>query len=1049
MKQKTLLLRLVVLLTAAMCALGAAAYDFEYGGYYYNILTDSTVAITYKTYAGNSYSGNVTIPEGVRNTSTHIYYTVTEIDMEAFIGSTSLTSVTIPNTVTLIGSRAFQNCTALRSVVMGKNCSFYDPFTNGHVLNVFQNCPNLTSITCWMFNPDRWLEYDGYYNFDQSVLNNATLYVPRGAIPNYQAKEGWRLFAHIQEAPGDYNYDFYQDGIFYKFRGGSQVKVTYRDEDYNNYSGTVTVPAMVTYNNTNYTVMGIGDYAFRDCGNLTKVNLPATIDSIGSYAFTYCSKLTEIDIPNGVTYIADGAFANCSTLKSIMFPAGVTKIYGSTCRGCYALETVWFPVNLTNIYAGSFSYCNAIKNIFSLNRVAPDLYNSNIFSSTVYENATLYIPEDAYGNTYTSTNDYWYNFTTQKPYNQYLSAAINAAGTDITFSTPSTDNYPWLVKTNAGRTCAQSGNTGIHSSASVMTATVAGPGSLSFDFKAWGEASFYDVCKFYVDGVEKFRYDARDNDWETYTVELGNGTHTLTWSYTKDGSVNASGDYFAISNVRFTSYAPEAYACYTESNTTLTFYYDTQRSSRTGTTYDLNTGGNDTGWDTDGTRTNVTKVVFDPSFADARPTTTCDWFYGMTNLQSITGIEYLNTSEVTDMGFMFMRCSKLTSLDVSHFNTSKVINMNQLFSNCTGLTSLDLSNFNTSKVTTMLRMFYNSTNLRTIYVGNGWSTAAVTYSGDMFTGCTSLVGGQGTTYDANHIDAAYAHIDGGTSNPGYFTDKNAPVAYACYTPSNTTLTFYYDTQRSSRTGTTYDLNPASTRPGWYTDGTNTNVTKVVFDPSFAGARPTATYDWFYSMINLQTITGMNYLNTSEVTNMSWMFTNCKKLTSLDLSHFNTSKVTNMNSMFGACWGLTSLDLSSFNTSKVTNMYNMFYNCPDLRTIYVGNGWSTAAVTNSTDMFYNCTSLVGGQGTTYDANHIDKAYAHIDGGTSNPGYFTAKNAGQRGDVNHDGQVNITDVTTLISMIMSDNTSGNPEADVNSDGNVNITDVTTLITMVMGS
>ena len=223
--------------------------------------------------------------------------------------------------------------------------------------------------------------------------------------------EGWRLFAHIQEAPGDYNYDFYQDGIFYKFRGGSQVKVTYRDEDYNNYSGTVTVPATVTYNNSNYTVMGIGDYAFRDCGNLTKVNLPATIDSIGSYAFTYCSKLTEIDIPNGVTYIADGAFASCSTLKSIMFPAGVTKIYGSTCRGCYALETVWLPVNLTNIYAGSFSYCNAIKNIISLNRVAPDLYNNYVFSS-VYENATLYIPEDAYGNTYTSTNDHWYNFTT-------------------------------------------------------------------------------------------------------------------------------------------------------------------------------------------------------------------------------------------------------------------------------------------------------------------------------------------------------------------------------------------------------------------------------------------------------------------------------------------------------------------------------------------------------------------------------------------------------------------------------------------------------------
>ena len=86
------------------------------------------------------------------------------------------------------------------------------------------------------------------------------------------------------------------------------------------------------------------------------------------------------------------------------------------------------------------------------------------------------------------------------------------------------------------------------------------------------------------------------------------------------------------------------------------------------------------------------------------------------------------------------------------------------------------------------------------------------------------------------------------------------------------------------------------------------------------------------------------------------------------------------------------------------------------------------------MFKNCTNLVGGKGTTWnESNPMDKTYAHIDGGPSNPGYFTAKNAGLRGDVNHDGQVNITDVTTLISMIMSDNTSGNPEADVNSDGN----------------
>ena len=464
--------------------------------------------------------------------------------------------------------------------------------------------------------------------------------------------------------------------------------------------------------------------------------------------------------------------------------------------------------------------------------------------------------------------------------------------------------------------------------------------------------------------------------------------------------------------------AAEAYACYTSSNTTLTFYYDNQRSSRSGTTYDLNTDTTNPGWDTDGTKYNVTKVVFDPSFAGARPTTTCYWFFYMLNLQSITGMEYLNTSEVTNMSWMFNHCNDLTSLD--------------------------LSNFNTSNVDRMTCMFYGCYNLRTIYVGNGWSTAAVTYSSDMFTGCTSLVGGQGTAYNSsNPKDKTYAHIDGGPSNPGYFTEWKE--AYACYTPSNTTLTFYYDNQRSSRTGTTYDLNTGTNNTGWHTDGTNYYVNKVVFDPSFAGARPTTTYDWFYHMSNLQSITGLSYLNTSEVTNMNWMFSGCTNLTSLDVSHFNTSKVTLMYYMFGFCENLTSLDLSSFNTSNVTEMRFMFVGCTNLRTIYVGDGWSTAAATDSEQMFYNCRNLVGGQGTTYDANHIDKTYAHIDGGPSNPGYFTAKNAGLRGDVNGDGSVNISDVTALIDYLLSGNPSGVnvTAADCNQDSSVNISDVTALI------
>ena len=645
---------------------------------------------------------------------------------------------------------------------------------------------------------------------------------------------------------------------------------------------------------------------------------------------------------------------------------------------------------------------------------------------------------------------------------------------------------------------------------------------------------------------------------------------------------------------------PMAYACYTPSNTTLTFYYDNQRSSRSGTTYSLNTSNNFPGWETDGTNANVTKVVFDPSFANARPMTTYAWFYGMRNLESITGISYLNTSEVTNMEYMFYycesltnldlssfdthnvfvmesmfnRCNSLSSLDLTSFNTANVTDMREMFSACYSLTSLDLSSFNTANVTDMLSMFlfcdnlmsldlssFNTASVTTmsdmfrgcehlasIYVGDGWSTAAVTESEEMFKDCTSLVGGQGTTYDASHVDAEYAHIDGGPSNPGYLTAEGTEP-YACYTPSNTTLTFYYDNQRGSRPGTTYDLNTGNNKPDWYTDNTYRNVSTVLFDPLFAIARPTSTYWWFSNMEDLSSIEGIEYLNTSKVTNMSRMFSTCWSMESFDLSHFDTGNVTDMSLMFNYCEALTSLDLSSFDTGNVFNMEGMFYecssltsldlscfntenvhnfqemfndcasltsmdlrnfdtrnaesmngmfldcsglssidlssfntehvvdmsnmfsfcsgltsldlssfntsyllltnwmfsNCRNLVTVNVGDDWNAYSLDDSEGMFQGCTSLVGGMGTTYDANHVDAEYAHIDGGPSNPGYFTGKNASLRGDVNGDGSVNISDVTALIDYLLTGNASeiSMSGVDTNQDGSINISDVTALI------
>ena len=155
-------------------------------------------------------------------------------------------------------------------------------------------------------------------------------------------------------------------------------------------------------------------------------------------------------------------------------------------------------------------------------------------------------------------------------------------------------------------------------------------------------------------------------------------------------------------------------------------------------------------------------------------------------------------------------------------------------------------------------------------------------------------------------------------------------------------------------------------------------------------------------------------------------------------------------MFHGCSSLTSLDLSSFNTAKVIYMDSMFDGCSNLSTIYGGDGWTTDALKSSTNMFYNCTSIRGGMGTTYDANHVDAAYAHIDGGLSNPGYFTA--AGMtflRGDVNGDGQVKISDVTALINYLLSGDASAInlQAADCNEDGQIKISDVTALINYLL--
>ena len=159
------------------------------------------------------------------------------------------------------------------------------------------------------------------------------------------------------------------------------------------------------------------------------------------------------------------------------------------------------------------------------------------------------------------------------------------------------------------------------------------------------------------------------------------------------------------------------------------------------------------------------------SLSNASPTSIS--FGNKSNIKTITKLKGLDTSSVTDMGFMFLDCLSLTSLDLSNFNTSNVTNMNSMFWGCSALTSLDLSNFNTSKVTSMGSMFNGCSSLTSLDLSN-FNTSNVTSMGSMFSGCSSLkdvyitveatlmkLTGNLTSQDSNYIPtSATIHYNG-------------------------------------------------------------------------------------------------------------------------------------------------------------------------------------------------------------------------------------------------------------------------------------------------
>ena len=388
----------------------------------------------------------------------------------------------------------------------------------------------------------------------------------------------------------------------------------------------------------------------------------------------------------------------------------------------------------------------------------------------------------------------------------------------------------------------------------------------------------------------------------------------------------------------------------------------------------------------------IVHIVFDKSFSTYTPTSLSKFFRSLRKLETITGLEYLNTDKVTNMSYMFSGCSSLTSLDVTHFNTENVKYMNSMFYSCSSLTSLDVTHFNTAKVGNMNGMFSSCSKLTSLDVTH-FNTANVTNMNNMFYNCSALTSLDVTKFDTRNV-----------TNMESMFESCFKLTSLDVTKFNTANVKYMNCMFYSCSSlTSLDVTHFNTA----------NVTNMV--RMFSGCSKLTSLD--VTKFNTEKVTDMSYMftsclkltsldvtnfNTMNVKNMISMFYDCSALTSLDVTQFNTAKVTNMSRMFSGCSALTSLDVTNFNTENVTNMSFMFSGCSTLTTIYVNDKFVIDKVTNGSYMFEYCTNL-----KDYAPSKKDHNYANYK-----TGYFT-KLVGKNGDekIGAAGETLATDNLTL--------------------------------------
>ena len=498
-------------------------------------------------------------------------------------------------------------------------------------------------------------------------------------------------------------------------------------------------------------------------------------------------------------------------------------------------------------------------------------------------------------------------------------------------------------------------------------------------FKNLVSSDYYDRATVTLDNKEYGNISGK-NQIEEVKALLPIGEHSLKLSYKKDRSGSFYADRAFIYDLNTATNISDYVAEFNATNQTLTFKKISSDNLENLDFKNIVIANNEPTVKDVCTRLGIDKrtiksVIFDKSFNEYALTSLKGFFQECGNLETISGLDYLNTENVTDMSDMFNNCTILPSLDLSNFNTAKVTIMYNMFKNCKKLSSLNLSNFNTANVTNMSSIFYGCSQLSSLNLSN-FNTAKVKYMPSMFYGCNKLSSLTLSNFNTENLtDMSY--MFSGCQKLSSLTLSNFNTAKV----TNMSCMFYKCQKLPSL------------------DLSNFNTAKVKDMSSM-----------FYGCKKLSSLTLSESFNTVNVTNMSTMFNGCSQLSSLDISNFNTENVTYMYNMFENCNNLSSLDLSNFNTAKVTDMSYMFYGCSTLQTIYVSDNFVVTGITNESfkkNLFTGCEAL-----PEYGDAKTSSDYANYK-----TGYFT-KLVVRNGDERY-GIKGETTQLTVDNLVLADN------------------------------